>query len=496
MKRWLKPASPLWLLRWELLHALRSLGARRGSFRLPGALSWLLRGLLLLLMHAIPAFLIWISQHASRTPSINEAQQLTQMLALLGQISFAPMVLVACYTVINQLSSKQALDLQLSSPVALASLSRARQYQVALNSLLGFPLLILPFANVGPFLGQFHLLLLYPAILGYALIASAAGQALAGGLLRLFGVARVKRYGSWASLLFMGSGFFIQHLIPKKGEAVGQAGAWSEFWAGSVSGAWLPSLAFLLVGIVLTLTSSRAFGRMVLEASNTADSQRAKPVSHRFNLHLPWLILRQQWKLMLRNPMTAANLLTPLSTMIFPFMKGAHDPDGQTAGYAISAAMLGMIAPLSSYTLCWSATALDEAPALVFGAPQNRNRLWRWQLLAALIPVWVVLLPPVLLQASQSLWQGMALALVCLVSSLSTAVLARWRFRPVSRAEARTNNGFRSLELIGLMLYCSLWAGIASSTRTMGLGLALLPFALLVPAWVLMRMEERDYLYD
>jgi hypothetical protein len=117
-------------------------------------------------------------------------------------------------------------------------------------------------------------------------------------------------------------------------------------------------------------------------------------------------------------------------------------------------------------------------------------------LLAALLPTWLVILPPMAMVWWQSPWQGAGLTLVSVASSIASAILARARYRPVSRAESKVHHGYRPGEILLVMAYAGLWAGVASSLNGFGFGLAFLPFALLVPAWALMRTEARDYLYD
>lgn len=500
MSRLLRPGSALWLVRWDMMHAMRTFGnGRRGGMLLPTWLGYVMRIVMLVLAHALPVLIFWISGRSTKTPDANDVLVLQHMLAVLGQIMLGSMTLMSLYTVVNQLSSRQTLDLQLSSPLPFATLSRSRQYHVAFSSLIGFPLLAVPFANVGPFFGQWQMLWLYPTLIGEALVASALGLTLAGGLIRLFGPAKVKRYVNWlAMIIAMSSGFAFQLMVPHKHDAaVGALSAYGQFWAGSVSGAWAPSLALLVCGLLLTPFVNRLVGALYLEATNAAEVRRAKPVELRFAGRLPWVILRQQWRLMLRNPMIASNLISPLSMMIFPFVMGHDDPaKASETGYHFLIGMLGFAAPMTAYSLCWAATALDEAPGLMFGAPRDRGALWRWQLLAGLLPTWLVLLPPLTMVAWHWPLKAVALAVLCLAASISSAILARSRYRPVSRTEAKVQHGYRPGELLALMAYAGLWGGVAASVNGFGLGLVCLPFALIIPAWMLMRTEDREYLYE
>jgi hypothetical protein len=500
MSTLLRPGSALWLLRWDMLHALRNFetSGKGGALRMPRWLGWVVRIFALAALHAVPALIFWGDSHSSKAPSADTALMLSHMLALLGQVTIASMVLMALYSVVSHLMGRQVLDLQLSSPVPQHHLSRARQYQVALSSLIGFPIFILPFANIGPFFGHPGMLWLYPALLGCALIASAVGLAMAGSLIRLFGVRRVKRTINWlAVILLMSSSFAIQLALPHKGDPLAPLSAWESFWAEAMRGGWLPSLGLLAMGLVLVPITDRLVGKLYLEAANAGVERRAKPVGLRFSSWLPLIILRQQWRLMRRNPMMASNLLSPLSMMVFPFIFRQEDPQaGREAGYHMLVTLLGFTAPMTAYSLCWAATALDEAPALMWGAPSDRGRLWRWQLLAALLPTWLVILPPVAMVWWQSPWQGAGLAVVSVAASVAAAILAHARYRPVSRAEAKVHHGYRPGELLAIMAYAGLWAGVASSLNGFGLGLAFLPIALLVPAWALMQGESREYLYD
>lgn len=499
MKTWLPPASARWLLWWELRHGWRSLQTRRQGLQLPPALSWLLRGLLIVLLHCLPLLIFWLdSQPRSSPPKPHAALLRQQLLALFGQLLFASMAFSAIYSTVSQLASREVLDLQRSSPVPARTLARMRQYLIAGSTLIGLPLALLPFAHIGPFFGHWHTLLLYPAVLGHALTASALGMGTAAALIRLIGVARAKRYAHWLGVgLLLSSGLLIQWLQPhiSPGSTPDVLSAWARFWAGSVSGDYRAVLVLLGLGLLLTPLVGRLAGQLFMDGIAEPAHSARRPREQRLRGGLGWVILRKEWRLMSRNPMVAANLASPLVLSVLPLLMGGH---GEGSGLSRSSLLLmcAFMAPATAHALCWAASSLDEAPALAFGAPQERGRLWRWQLLAGLLPTWLVMLPPMLIATWGQPAKLAGLALLCLLASLGAAMMARAQYRPVSRADARRNLGYRPWEVIIIMAYSALWAGTAASLNGMALGLAALPLLLGIAAWAAMKQEEHEYLYE
>lgn len=497
--RLLHPGSAGWLVYWDLRLALRVFeSSRRGALRLPGWLSIALRSSVLVLAHLLPVAMLWMGAR-SGPDSPKDVLQMQHMLAMMAQVLPVSMTMAALFSVVNQLSARQALDLQLSSPVPYAQLNRSRLYLTGLSTLIGLPVFVLPFANVGPFFGHWQLLWLYPTLIGEMLIASALGLSIAGGLVRTFGAARIKRYISWISIVLFGSSGFLLQMLSPSGQLGGSGAlsAYSAFWLGSVNGAWLPSLSLLIVGLGAAAVSSHLVGKHFLEAANAPEIRRAKPVALRFSGSLPIVVLRQQWRLISRNPMLGSNLLSPLLAALFPYIFGhGPNPGGHKDGVEMLVWMTGLAAPMTAFGLCWAATSLDEAPGLAYGAPRNRGTIWRWQMLAGLLPTWLATLPAIVVLGSHSLTKAALLGLVSLVSSVCGSIIAGSRYRPVSRTEAKVNHGYRQGEVILLMAYSGLWAGVASAINGFGYGLLFLPFALGIPAWALMRTEEREYLYE
>ncbi|MDN3577643.1 hypothetical protein QWZ03_12760 [Chitinimonas viridis] len=491
-----KPGSVVWLLKWDLIQLWNWLGTT-SERRIGKRYAWLSRLLLLVLLHMPALLILLLPAPERRSDDVKLAIDIA--MTFLACMLFLSMTFMAIYTAVTALGERKYTELVLTSPLPERTLGRWFIASNAMGTLVGFPLFVLPFVNVLVCFGKPQALLVYLSIAGYALTAASIGVLVAFGLQRLLGPARAKRYvGLIGIVLLLTSGVVISLGMNMLKAAQLTPQPWHKFVAGTVAGEWLPTLVVLLLGLALWLGLARFAARGVKMAAETqvvaAAPLNDKPL--RFEVSPVRALLNKEWRLMLRYPMLAMNLANPVMMLIFPLM---HVLEGKGAWHEaldMTVAFSGGMAAMTAHSLCWAASALDESPALLWSAPMQRERWRRWQLLAGLLPTWLAMLPVLAIVAWVAPLKAVGLAVVAVAAGIGGGLLAQSFYRPVAKHERNMQYGMRTPQVIIMMLYGAAWGGVSTALNGFALGLVLLPFVLGLPAWLLMRMEDREYLYD
>jgi ABC-2 type transport system permease protein len=184
----------------------------------------------------------------------------------------------------------------------------------------------------------------------------------------------------------------------------------------------------------------------------------------RFQSGLNRIVLQKEWRIIRRNPYLISQtflsfiFLIPLLAIVLRNQTVAGLP---SLSVAVATALPLMGSSLVS-ALTVIATSGEEAPDLLRSSPARGDRL-RWlKLLAALIPVWLLVLPVFLvLLLRGDAWFPPLLAF--LGATLCTALLRLWNARPISlagvikRQKQNASNDLLLVSLESLSIY--LWAG-------------------------------------
>jgi ABC-2 type transport system permease protein len=431
-----------WLLRHELRLAWRGFGGK--TFRR---------------VLALAAFL-WLVYHVAlglivATAGWGTLGPVMFVIAGLSAWFFCSLILSNAISLsVAALFERGDLDLLLASPIAPRNVFIVRALGIAISVVALYALLLVPLGNVGLFSGEAELLAIYPALLAAGLLAAALGLALAVALVRLLGARRARVVAQIAGALVGAAAFlasqFGRLIAPERTSAwllaLPRATA-KGGWLARDSLLWLPLNAMLGRPLALALFCGAgigAFGVVVvaLERHFLASTQEpvtsrvARGAEHkpaRFRAGLWRNVMVKEWKLIGRDPQVIARTLLQglyLLPLAFLWMR----KDAPQATLAPAAVLLA--ATLAS-GLVWLTVAAEDAPDLLASAPVAPHLLRRAKLLAALLPVWLLMLPLVLALAYADLRMA-ALFVPCVgAATLSTGSIQLALARPGQRRRMR-----------------------------------------------------------
>jgi len=409
----LRPGSAAWLLRHELRLALRKVGFRSSR-------PWLIAATVLwLAYHVAPWAVLYAGGSVETTAATGASGHAGAVGVMVGAALWAMFTLMLSHAItysVDALFERGDLDLLLASPLEPRHVFMARGLGVAVSCVTLYALLLLPFAHVGLVTGHARLMAIYPALLALALLAAAGGLALTMWLVRLLGVRRARTV---AQLLgaFVGAAFF---LVVQAGNLFGDArlGNWWQAVrsaAESESSWWLAQLIRMpfdamrgepaALAALLALGLGAFAGTVAFTArrfhlgtqESTAAARNGKPRADlalaprplHFRSGLVLVVLTKEWRLIARDPqLVAQTLLQVLYLLPLIFIGGRQGDFGQVL---IPGLVLGATSLASG--LSWITVAAEDAPELVAAAPVDRGRVRRLKLLAALLPVWLLVSP-------------------------------------------------------------------------------------------------------
>ena len=437
----LRPGSWPWLLRHEMRLAWRGLNSAKGGSgevkRSRGRIVWLviigiLGGLLWLLFHFAAYMLLRKVDTAALPPIVQ---------VLLGAGLWFLFTLMLSHTIlmaVNVLFDRGDFDLLLASPLPPRNIFITRGLGVAFTTPLLYLLLLSPFADAGVFTGNANLLAIYPALLSLGLLATAIGMVLTISLVRWLG-ARRARVAAQLLGAFVGAAIFLlsqaRNFVGGKTidwrALVGQA-SHAEGWLSAGSPLWLPAQAALgrpLPLLLLMAVSVAAFGLVVtltarhfLAGTQESQVEPGLPVNDlapgdsSFRAGLVSVVLLKEWKLLWRDPQLIAQTL--LQTLYLVPVAFAWGRNGSVAALLLPATTVAAASLASG--LSWLTVAAEDAPELVASAPVSLARVRAIKLLAALLPVWALVLPLAVFVPGHDL-AGIAAFFFCVLGATTSA---------------------------------------------------------------------------
>lgn len=508
----LKPGTWPWLLRHEILLGWRNMGGTRiWILVLGGAILWAA-------IH-LAAFGLIVGADAIKLPP--------RTTVIFGSLVWLIITLIfsqAMMMSVSALFDRGDFDLLLSSPLSPRTVFTVRGIGIAVSVMALYFLLVSPFAHVGLLTGRYRLMAIYPALLSLGLFVTALGMLFTLTLVRMFGARRARVVAQVLGAL-AGAVFFLlsqaQTMLGKNQRA--QIASTMTAWMGPggvlapESALWFPFRAFLGEPIPLLVTVVGGVGAFWLvmqltyrrflagtqESVTGSAAKRNVAVSREeskryFRPGLVRNVLVKEWRLILRDPNLIAQTLLQvlyLLPLIFVVSRG-----GTALSYVVPGAVLlgGSLAG----SLAWLTVAAEDAPELVGSAPVNVGRVRLMKALAAMIPVWLFVLPIFLALLWYKPWWSLVF-LVCVIGSTASAGAMQVLYpRQANRKDMkrRGKNEFMASLLEGLTAFG--WSGVAY-LLTLGPGWLwwLLPVALVfalcgpVFAWVAGKERRAQGLY-
>jgi ABC-2 type transport system permease protein len=420
----LAPGGLPWLVFWDVRIRTRTYG-----FGGRPLLALLIYGGLIAAVHG-GAWLL-LRRFGLNRPIDLAAPALIAIYSELLLLLFAFMLMAAIASSFRLLHSGRALTLQLGSPLPFGRVLLAQVLSLVFSTW-SIPLLFaIPVANVSALLGQPVLLLIYPVTIALAVCAQALTLLFASGLLRLFGVVRMRRLMPYIQaivpLLIVTLNLF-ERGNPRSQTHNADFGQWFEILAApmrlparAIAGEPVALAALLAVAGLLLWLALRAASRGVRVALTTPDAVAAPAARRqsaaaglRFQRGLLRAMMLKEWRTTVREPRLAISLLaTPL--FVLPLFYSRLFTGQFSPSMAVVAALLAT-AQLCQRTANLTISA-EEAPALLGSAPQARGRIIAYKCAAALLPVIALMSIAAAWIGYYDPWRGM----VCFVCGLGAS---------------------------------------------------------------------------
>lgn len=361
---------------------------------------------------------------------------------------------------VKALFERGDLDLLLSSPISAKTIFSVRLAGIVFGVAILFLVFLSPFAHVGLFLGQIRWLGIYPTVISLAVIASSLAMIATLALVRLLGIRRSLVVAQLLGAL-TGAGIFLitqifggigdrfrsqinDYFLPlfQAGGALDET-SWIWVPARALFGSPWELLTFAMIGIAcFWLTANltyRFFVRGVQQAgavasnkipSNPHGSEKKTTASTTvFRAGATQNIVLKEWRSIRRDPQLISQValqLLYLLPMFFIVFKGNAVLPGVAAGITFLAASL-------AGSLIWIIISAEDAPDLLGASPVPTKTIRNAKLVAAMVPVFVLILPILgylLVQAPV-----LALLMLCAVTAAmaSASYIHLWLAKPGSR---------------------------------------------------------------
>ncbi|MBW8828774.1 MAG: hypothetical protein JF606_04965 [Burkholderiales bacterium] len=490
-----------WLLRHEMRVAWRGVaGKRLWIVALGGGALWMC-------IHVF-AYIAVSSLNLTHLPSwVAPAAGSLLWLAIMLMLSHAIMMSVSA------LFDRGDLDLLLSSPLSARTVFIVRGLGITLSCAALYAFLLLPFANVGLFTGRSRLLAIYPTLASLALLCTSLGMLLTLTLVRTLGARRARTVAQIIGALAGASIFLVTQAQNMASPAMrvrvaGLLGQWMHdgellapdgalwFPFRAAIGEPLPLVAVILLGagsfwLVMNIAYRRFLSgtqEAVAGSAKRKAALNAAPMRFRSGIWL--VVLMKEWKLILRDPnLIAQTLLQTLYLIPLVFVVFRRE---EMLTLAVPSAVL--LAGTLSGTLAWITVSAEDAPELIGVAPISLARIRWMKVVAAVLPVWLLVSPLLIYLLVKSLPLSVVFVLCLAGSTLSAGLTQIWYPRQGDRKNMK--KPVESGKVMGFLEgLCGMgWAGVAWCLVSAPIYTPLpLVFAIFVPiaAWFLGR-ERRE----
>jgi ABC-2 type transport system permease protein len=473
----LRGGSFLWLLGFEIKLALRGMFGRAKSHR------WAWIALLVFLVPPM-LFVGWlVAQGLGHVPPSLGAVP-DQVVVLISFVLLALSTIMlshALYAVTEIVYVRNDLDLLLSSPVSPWSVTLARTVGVAVNVALLYLALLMAVLVWTPFVGGWQWFRLLPILLALALFVTGLGMLIALGLFTWIGPRHTRLVsqilaGLIGAALFLGSqlarfvpdmqGDALLAQIARVMEQI-DVQAWNPVWfpALAVLGHGYALVGWVAIGALFFVAAAGLFSRrLVAAAAASAGDSRKKGSQGRkltpFRGGLTLGIVRKEWTQLRRDPLLIGQTfmqmvyLLPLFLPAFSYAAGRQE----AINTSLLAASFTFLTSTLAGTLIWITASAEDAPDLVAAAPVRQFTVELAKLVAAVLPVLVLMIAPAVAFGLQD-WPDGVLAFTGFVGAgVCAGLIGVWYTRPGNRREFRRARGGSFGVALGTLCNAALWA--------------------------------------
>ncbi|MBC7883214.1 MAG: hypothetical protein H7Y37_18140 [Anaerolineae bacterium] len=339
------------------------------------------------------------------------------------------------------------LDLLIASPMPSKAIFASRLLGIAIGTFLSFSLFVIPYSIAVLLFGFYALLGIYPALISISLIATSLGMILSLWLTRILGAKRARSLVDFLSII-VSSVFVLLSQLPNllriyQFQLPKMLLEWPVF--SQTSPLWLPSRALYFdpAAVVFSLVFSTALLWLTSEFLNrwflsstqqsVVEKTKAPKTFAPFSSNLNALLLKKEWKLILRNPYLLSRTFLPILLLI-PLTLASLGGTRMIALVSLLTMGTVLIGSQFATALTIMSVSAEEAPDLLKSSPISGVRIRQFKLLAALIPSWLLVTPLFVFMG----FQKMPLILPVLVflgATTCTVILRLWNTRPIPLAQ-------------------------------------------------------------
>ncbi|MCW5697979.1 MAG: hypothetical protein KIS96_14760 [Bauldia sp.] len=430
---------------------------------------------------------------------------------------FTLMLSQTLVTAVQVFYDRGDFDLLLSSPTSPTRILAVRTASMAINPTLLVWALATPFVLPMAVYGHPEFLAVYPVGLAVALLASAAGIAIALFLFRTIGPRRTRTVAQVLAAL-IGALFVIVANLPNMIASPDES---DNFWiwlsaeaaAGTLEvpgflygptqalfGEPVPLLIFLVLSLAIFTVVALVVGRRFAEnaaaaqgagASSKRPPRRAADRAPRFGATASRAILTKEFRLLLRDPGLISQVLLRVFYLIpvtLVIMQTSDDVSG--FGAAIAAGAITLLAGQLAGSLAWITISAEDSPQLLAVSPIPIRQFWRAKLMATLVPPAIMVAPAVIGLALFAPLAAVIAAVGAVAAAGSAGLVNLWLQKPARRQEFRRQWSSSFAPSI-MELVLSLLIAVATGLAAFGLWLwAAAPAGLALAALILCRRSE------
>ncbi|HEY7799371.1 MAG TPA: hypothetical protein VIA80_11440 [Hyphomonadaceae bacterium] len=186
-------------------------------------------------------------------------------------------------------------------------------------------------------------------------------------------------------------------------------------------------------------------------------------------------VVRKELRLLVRDPVLLSQIglqLVYFLPLAFPLL----NPESRLLTEAAFAPALTLLSSALSGSLIWITVSAEDAPDLIASAPVLTRHIDRAKLIAAIAPVLMLMLVPLIALIIRNPYVGAWASAGVVAASTSSALIGLWRRKPGNRREfVRRRSGGSVLTMLGQSFVA---LGLSA---TAGLGAYGLPWLALIP---------------
>lgn len=339
------------------------------------------------------------------------------------------------------------LDLLIASPMPSKAIFTSRLLGIAISTFLSFSLFVIPYSIAVLLFGFYSLLGIYPVLISTSLIAASLGMILSLWLTRVLGAKSARSLVDFLSIV-VSSLFVLLSQLPNlvriyHFQLPKTLLEWPIF--SQASPLWFPARALyfdlpavffsLVFGSGLFWLTLEFLNRWFLSSTQQAVVEKTKiPKTFApFSSNLNALLLKKEWKLILRNPYLLSRTFLPILLLVPLGLASV----GGTQMIALGSLLtMGTVLIGTQFATALTITALsaEEAPDLLKSSPISGTKVRQIKLLAALIPSWLLVTPLFVFMGFHKMTLILPI-LVFLGATTCTVILRLWNTRPIPLAQ-------------------------------------------------------------